>query len=126
MNPLREIRGIWYSFWHILSRVGSLSSISQFQFSHWTVLVCHKFWTLSAIRDLLSDLNTDPTQRNDDLGFLFHLFRPNSGKSISSSSELQVREPFTAANLVEDSSTCVIAYAGTTELAKDEIVLRGT
>jgi len=109
-----------------LSHFGSLASASQFKLSHWTVLVCHKTWTLSAIRDLLSDLNIDPKQRNDDLGFLFHLFRLDSGKSISLSSGLEVREPFTASELVEAFSTCVIAYAGTTELAKDEIVLRGS
>lgn len=108
-----------------LSIIGTLPSVSQFQFSHWTVLVCHKTWTPLDIRDLLLDLNDDPKQRDDDLGFLFHLFRLEGGKSISLSSGLEVREPFTTSQLVKNFSTCVIAYAGTTELAKEEIVLRG-
>ena len=105
--------------------IGHIPSGSRFQLSHWAVLVCGDTWNVERIHALVSDLNKDPHKRNDQLGWLYQLFRVGESKSGSLSSGLQFIPKFTARDLIISFPKCLIAFAGTTDLGRDEIIKRG-
>jgi len=92
----------------------SLSSRGIFPWCHWAVLVCDPTITLEGFRNLCATLNRLPSDNLEPvrLGVCFQLFRGESGGS--SSSELDITEPFTTDHLITYFSNCSIAFVGTT------------
>ena len=104
---------------------GHIPSGSQFQRSHWAVIVCDEDWDADRISTLFSDLNADPQKRNDHLGFLFQLFRAGGGISGSLSSGLSCIPSLTTRDLVEAFPRCLITFVGMTSFKKEEILKKG-
>jgi hypothetical protein len=110
-----------------LKNFSPFASVSHgFILSHWAVLVCSEEWTAEKMRDLLSNLNSNKDLQDDKLGVLYECSRAQGTNGISSSSTVNVSNPFTIENLVESFTNSDIAFVGVTGLDTQSISNKGT